>query len=92
MLHQCALSKGLLCLGACGIELRLRLRDVEPWSDAGVVTFFGETQRASVVLHRLIEDCAGAVEAAQLDIIPHQLRDQRQAGVLQIASRGGGVG
>ena len=75
--HQRALSEGLRRLGACGIELGLRLRDVEAGGDAGIVALLGELERARIGLYRLIEDLAVAIEAAQLNVILDQLRDQR---------------
>ena len=92
MLHQRALRERLRRLGARGIELSLRLRDVEAGCDAGVVALLGEAERARIGFHRLIEDRAVAVEAAQLNVILDQLRDQRQARVLEIRGGCGGVG
>ena len=49
-------------------------------------------ERARIGLHRLVEDRAVAVEAAQLNVIVDQLRDQRQASILEIRGGRGGVG
>jgi hypothetical protein len=43
-------------------------------------------------LHRLIEDRAVAIEAAQLNVILDQLRDQRQASILKIRGGRSGIG
>ena len=90
--HQRALSEGLRRLRACGVELRLRLRDVEAGCDAGIVALLGELERARIGLDGLIEDRAVAIEAAQLNVIIDQLRDQRQARILEIRGGRGGVG
>jgi hypothetical protein len=92
MFHQRALRERLRRLGARGIELGLRLRDIEAGRDAGIVALLGERERARIGLHGLIEDRAVAVEAAQLNVIIGQLRDQRKAGILQIRRRCRGVG
>ena len=49
-------------------------------------------ERARIGLDRLIEDRAVAVEAAQLNVIVDQLRDQRQASILEIRGGRGGIG
>jgi hypothetical protein len=92
VLHQRPLRKRLLHLGARGIELGLRLRDVESGCDAGVVPLHGETERSGVGLHGLVQNGAVAVEAAQLNVIIDQLRDQRQARILKIRGGRGGIG
>src|ERR1700693_2179445 len=92
MLPQGALSERLRGLRPCDIELGLRLRDIETGCDAGIVTLLGEAERARIGLHRLIENRAVAIEAAQLNVIVNQLRDQRQSGILEIRGRSGGVG
>src|ERR1700679_679419 len=84
MLHQGALCEGLRGLRECGIELSLRLRDVQARRDAGIVALFGEAERTRIGFHRLIEDGAVAVEAAQLNVVLHQLRDQRETRVLEV--------
>ena len=42
MFHERALREGLRRLGACRIELGLRLRDVEAGCDAGIMALLGE--------------------------------------------------
>ncbi len=90
--HQRALRESLRRLGTCGIELRLCLRDVEAGCDAGVVALLGEAERARIGFDRLIEDRTLAVEAAQLNVIVDELRDQRQPRILEIRGGRGGVG
>ena len=92
MLHQGALCERLRRLGECRIELSLRLRDVQTGRDAGIVALLGEGERTRISFHRFIEDGTVAVEAAQLNVVLHQLRDQREARVLEVRGRCGGVG
>ena len=56
------------------------------------MALLGEAERARIGLHGLIEDRAVAVEAAQLNVIIDQLRDQREASILEIRGGCGGVG
>src|SRR5665213_2139385 len=92
MFHQSALSERLSGLRASGIELGLRLGDIEAGCDAGIVTLLGEAERARVGCYRLIEDRAVAVEAAQLNVIVDQLRDQRKASILEVSGGRSGAG
>jgi len=90
--HQRALGERLRRLGACGIELSLRPANVEAGCDAGIVALLGEADRARIGCDRLVENRAVAVQAAQLNVIADQLRDQRQASILEIRGGCGGVG
>jgi hypothetical protein len=56
MFHQRALTERLRRLGACGIELSLRLRDVEAGCDAGIVALLGKTDRTGIGFDRLAEN------------------------------------
>ncbi len=56
------------------------------------MALLGKLQRARKGGHRVIEDGAVAIEAAQLNVIVDQLRDQREPGVLEIRGGCGGVG
>ena len=49
-------------------------------------------ERARIGLHRLVEDRAVAIQAAQLNVIVDQLRDQREARILEIRGGRRGVG
>jgi len=90
--HQRALTERLRRLGACDIDLSLRLRDVEAGCDAGAEALLGEADRARIGFDRLVENRAVAVQATQLNVIADQLRDQRQASILEIRGGRGGVG
>jgi hypothetical protein len=50
-----------------------------------------KAERAHICLHTLPEDRAVVVEAAKLNVIVDQLRDQRKAGILKIRCGCGGV-
>ncbi len=92
MFHQRPLGERLRRLGACGIELSLRLRDVEAGRDAGAMALVGEAERPRIGRHRLVEDGAVAVQTAQLNVIVDQLCDQQQARILEVRGGRGGVG
>ncbi len=92
MFHQCALGERLCLLRTGDIELGLRLRDIEAGGDAGAVALLGQDDRARVGLHGVVENRVLAVQAAQLDVVVGQLRDQRQPRVLEVRGRRGGVG
>jgi hypothetical protein len=92
VLHQSALREDLRRLRACGIELRLCLRDVESRGDARAMALLGKSKRVVEGRHCIVEDRILAVEASQLHVIVHELGEQGQAGVLQVCGRGLRIG
>ena len=90
MLEQRALSQGLGGLRTRGVELGLRLCDIQSRSDARAVPLLGQPDGAIEGLNGLVQYRDFAVETAQLDVVVHKLGEQRQAGVFEI--RGGGLG
>ncbi len=71
------LRQGLRCLRLCRSQLRLRLGHIQPGRNPRIMTLGRERERARIRLHGVIEQGAGAIEAAQLDIVIRQLRRER---------------
>ncbi len=66
------------------LQLRLRLHDVDPRRDAGVVAVLRDVVRGRECPDGVLEEVALRVGHAQLEVVGRELRLQRKAGALEV--------
>ena len=84
MLHLRAQRQYLRILRTRYVELRLRARDIQARGDASVVPLLGQIECVAIGFYRVVENRAVAIEAAQLDVVA---REFRQNAILTFRAR-----